>query len=462
MEHVDFSLTWFETSDCSEEDKLEHTPMIGRKVAELWEEALVEKDEQQILHLLNSHPDLCRRKDSKGQMVIHLAAKNGHLKLIEVLIKSWHVDVESKDYAGLTPLCHSIKHGNFAAAKQLIELFGADVNVRTHHSRTLLHFASVLESPDILQYLVQLNILDLNAIDNDGNTALHWAISSHRTGAVFLLTKLNAHVDTKNHQGNTLFMEAARNCKNTILIPYLMDRYPGVIDINCINKNGHNALYIAVEQNNFEAATLFIRAGSCLFPNILMTVLQKFTDTYVSRSVGFRKKQKTHQELLELLVAHGADVNRMTAIRHSYYGENPLFLCAVRGKFEYFKILTKSGNADANITCGKRNVTQIAVGCGHLNIVKLCYWKAQANDCDYTLPFYTLETLEHQTSKVDMLAYVRRHKTRKLIISMVAPLFVNRTSPESAEKIVTNILPIELYRCLFVMLEGSDVLLRRG
>ena len=58
--------------------------------------------------------------------------------------------------------------------KTLITVAKADVNVQDQHMNSLLHWLAWLSLHDIMQFVLDLNQVDVNARNDHGETPLHW------------------------------------------------------------------------------------------------------------------------------------------------------------------------------------------------------------------------------------------------------------------------------------------------
>jgi ankyrin repeat protein len=142
-------------------------------------------------------------KNADGYTLLHEAAKNReHPELTTFLIsKGASVDAQSNDKS--TPLHIAALNCNRGACEVLISK-GARVNTRTDKGQTPLHLACQLfANPDTLELLLSKGA-DVNARDNDGQTPLHLAASSIGTNSVAatkVLLARRAKVDAVDRKG---------------------------------------------------------------------------------------------------------------------------------------------------------------------------------------------------------------------------------------------------------------------
>lgn len=100
-------------------------------------------------------------------------------------------------------LWEAIKHANFEAALAAI-IGGASVNYKNENSsgKTPLMMSIENLSDASIQFLLQWNA-DIHLADNNGNTAIHYAVMTGQEKYIKLLLKRNAVCDVKNNDGKT-------------------------------------------------------------------------------------------------------------------------------------------------------------------------------------------------------------------------------------------------------------------
>lgn len=187
---------------------------------------------------------------------LHLAAKIGHIGIMELLIKKGGADVNARtNYFGRTPL-HYAAHGGYATAVKMLMSHGAKIHARTFDTGDMpLHLAARTKRPDAIAILLlngavidiqatdgttpihqvvrfNVNIVDsglvndsiislrylleykgsMDIVDNEGDTVMHHAITGHPHVVEILLNE-GASLDVENNAGFTAY-ELAMRSKN--------------------------------------------------------------------------------------------------------------------------------------------------------------------------------------------------------------------------------------------------------
>src|SRR3990172_1434828 len=126
-------------------------------------------------------PDLVARgadmndKDDCGNTPLHVAARDGKIDAIRVLVKDCQADVNAKDNYGDTQLHWAARYGQVDVIRVLVNECRADVNAKDNYGYTPLHWAARYGQVDAIRVLVNECRADVNAKDNYGQTPLHKA-----------------------------------------------------------------------------------------------------------------------------------------------------------------------------------------------------------------------------------------------------------------------------------------------
>lgn len=195
-----------------------------------------------LLATRNNQPEIARLLIEKGALLdvqndngytaLHLALRYEQPEIATLLIDKG-ADINLKNSIEWTAIHYAIRYSTKSIAKRLIDE-SCDLSVRTSNNWTPLLLALRYKDSDLARYIVDHNgeinsvnkdktnalmlaakfnptalnyLLDssipINAQNNDGKTALHYAIEGENKGAFFTLIKNGADISIKNNEGKS-------------------------------------------------------------------------------------------------------------------------------------------------------------------------------------------------------------------------------------------------------------------
>eukprot|EP01032_Pedospumella_encystans_P013468 gene13468-15505_t len=241
------------------------------------------------------------RKRAQSSLILTAedeVARNNWLADIEAMLLAYHRETELSNQLGWF---HEVIQGTFHSAAYL----GDSVLLR-RHLRTLTLRAHSNSGAGI------------DAVDESGMTALHWAVLRDHEICTRILLDRGADVDALQKGLNTpLLLAALAPTNSEILVRLLIDRGA---DITTRNLKDHDVVFMAV--------------------------------LYGHASKGL-------PWLLQLLNAKGLDLNAPDGA-----GATPLHLCAKKNLSRPIRMLVDSG-ADVNGKHGTTQLTPLQMACGH-------------------------------------------------------------------------------------------------
>ncbi|MFC2281427.1 MAG: ankyrin repeat domain-containing protein, partial [Treponema socranskii subsp. buccale] len=231
-------------------------------------------------------------QDITGATPLHEAVRYGDIDIAKALLESG-ADVNAEDNLGKTPVMLVIPEDKREAMYSLLIEHAADVAKKDAYGDTVLHTATMTSlAPSILELLVaggadvnarnkdgvsplliavqKRNLshvkfyaergADINAADKAGNTPLSLALKDGQAMLEMLVNRTNALSHDSN--GNTPLHTAIIVGAQIEQIRYLVSLTD---DINARNKDGNNALYLAVERNNKKIGELLLAKNADIF-----------------------------------------------------------------------------------------------------------------------------------------------------------------------------------------------------
>lgn len=143
----------------------------------------------------------------QGPHPIHWAARKGNTAIIQLLLQTGQVNVNTADFKGLTPLITSAIYGKTITACYLLGM-GAQHHLTDINGDAAIHWASYKGHWEIIQILINSGV-DLQKTDNFGSTPLHLSCLSGNIMSVKLLCqKRNLDLQPKDKNEKTPLMLA--------------------------------------------------------------------------------------------------------------------------------------------------------------------------------------------------------------------------------------------------------------
>lgn len=139
------------------------------------------------------------RKDVHGRTPLMLASARGYIDIVHILMKAG-ANPNLGNQEGQTPLHLMVTHRDFQTAKMLLSHPNINVNAIDHNGRTALHWAIVKRSKKLISILLQHKI-NVNIADVNGKLALHIALAQGRGDFASLLLQAGSDVNHSDHEG---------------------------------------------------------------------------------------------------------------------------------------------------------------------------------------------------------------------------------------------------------------------
>eukprot|EP00095_Tigriopus_kingsejongensis_P006985 snap_masked-scaffold430_size173499-processed-gene-0.1 protein:Tk06985 transcript:snap_masked-scaffold430_size173499-processed-gene-0.1-mRNA-1 annotation:"hypothetical protein TcasGA2_TC010662" len=152
------------------------------------------------------------------------AAVSGRLAVVKVLLR-YGADVNAVSDSGSTPIrsaCYIVRNGlntsHFEIIKCLVA-YAADIQQPNHFGGTCL--INSVQSPDLVRFLVE-NHVNINAVDVQHKTALHYAVQENRFESARILLENGADPFKKSKYGDDILQTACLKA-SLMIFNYLLE-----------------------------------------------------------------------------------------------------------------------------------------------------------------------------------------------------------------------------------------------
>ncbi|RXG69859.1 Ankyrin-3 [Armadillidium vulgare] len=221
---------------------LKYKSTISSKISPL--QLGVKNNHVEVVKFLIKNGSLINCKDSDGLSPLHISVQNCNVELINLMIENG-ANVNAKTQLSVTPLHLSLQNG-FENGYEILLKNNADIHCKSYMGSSCLHFAANFRGNENSIRKLCSQGLDVNAKDNNNKTALHLASYFGNSQIVKELLNHNAVIDVKESNGFTpLHAAVVSDNKDVaeILISYGSD-------INMKNKHHLTPLWFAIRNKS--------------------------------------------------------------------------------------------------------------------------------------------------------------------------------------------------------------------
>lgn len=176
--------------------------------------------------IFEKNKQLFHIRDEKGKTPLHYAASKGYIDGVRFLLKNFQQAAFERCKNGDFPIHAACKRGNTKVVKEFLQqqwLYPTEL--LNKKSQNILHVAAENGKNDVVKAILSDSKLEelINAVDENGNTALHLASLYFHSNVLCSLT-WNKRVDLKrrNKEGLTAIDIASsirNNLKSTQVCP---------------------------------------------------------------------------------------------------------------------------------------------------------------------------------------------------------------------------------------------------
>ncbi|ORX57875.1 ankyrin [Piromyces finnis] len=249
-------------------------------------------------------------RNNNGETPLHMALRKPKTVVLRFLI-SHGADMNEENFAGETPLMYAIKIQNFEGFEILVDR-GADINYRNAFGLSVFIYIIQLKIPEYLKiaFLKMLirHGVEVNAQDYHGKSALFYAIKKNSPDLVqFLLEIDEVDINLTDRFNQTPLMVASKGNKNPEILKLLI-AYGA-------NPN--------IQDNNGKTSLIYLCGNKRYYqdPSIIEYIIDNGADPLIKDSQGktpliWASKCKKIK-VVETLIHKGATVNDKDNFNHT-------------------------------------------------------------------------------------------------------------------------------------------------
>jgi ankyrin repeat protein len=213
-------------------------------------------DEDTAREILNDPRTNVNLTNNDGQSALGLAAENGSLPLVVLLIGRG-ANVDNVNKMGFTPVMLASLGGHTIVVYYLAGLHQANIHVKNYRGMTSLHFACRLNEKQLAEYLLSKKA-DPNSVDFSNLTPLTLACHNKAADAVEVLLRKEADTSIITLSGWSPLSFAVSGDDETIVSALIKEGAP----VNHPDSKAVQPILTAVEFGNVRMVELLLAAGA--------------------------------------------------------------------------------------------------------------------------------------------------------------------------------------------------------
>ncbi|KAL6739855.1 hypothetical protein Aduo_013258 [Ancylostoma duodenale] len=216
-------------------------------------------------------------KDSEGNTVLHISAKNSQSFALKLLLSAIPAEqkegvVNTRNVRGQTALHNAVRAGDPDSVHYLLS-HGAATNILDNHKNTVVHYLADAYNEAIFKEILEApasSESDFNALNEEGFAPLHLAVRRYisdpnslcdarlKLSLIEMLLEGGAAVNAADHASRTALLHAV-NMNDVEIVQFLLSKGA---DPNVEDESGETPLLLCVKTANYAIMGLLIDAGA--------------------------------------------------------------------------------------------------------------------------------------------------------------------------------------------------------
>ncbi|XP_025906749.1 E3 ubiquitin-protein ligase MIB2 isoform X1 [Nothoprocta perdicaria] len=171
--------------------------------------------------------------DSQGDTPLHCAVTADYKVIIEILTEVPNIDFTVQNCQGFNLLHYSALKGNKLAVKMILARARQLVDSKKEDGFTALHLAALNNHKEVAEILIKEGRCDVNLKNNRNQTPLHLAVIQGHVEMVQLLVSEGSDVNAEDEDGDTAIHIALERQQ---LMSVMMEKHEGEVGLSLLSK----------------------------------------------------------------------------------------------------------------------------------------------------------------------------------------------------------------------------------
>ena len=217
----------------------------------------LEEGKTETIKLLLSYGANCDASDKGGRTTLHYAVSRDWVRVIKQLVERG-ADVNIADDSGILPIHLAAFHGNPSVVRWLMAQSNVQINRRSSNGDSIIFWAAKGRQHNTLQILLRNPEVDKCLKDRFGRTIMHVTVPWAKPNLVQEILMLDiVELNAKDHTGSTCLHRAAHEAADGTMRLVTVEYDSQALDIDQVDAKGRTALHYGA-MNNFYAVKLLL------------------------------------------------------------------------------------------------------------------------------------------------------------------------------------------------------------
>ncbi len=213
-------------------------------------------DVDMVKLLVQEDVNAMARNPVDDSTMLILCARKGYLDMVHFFLLHPDMDVNAFDCAHRSALYYACQHPDVF---EILERHGANVFAKDYSDKTILMRACEVGSVDIVSKMLTYAGVDVNALDNEGYTALIYASLYGKTEVVSLLLDHGADPLVADNDDETPLANACMFGQEEVVACFLSRSQD--VGLECVNGQWMTCLHHAARRGHVSVVKLLLEAG---------------------------------------------------------------------------------------------------------------------------------------------------------------------------------------------------------